>query len=83
MTPAQRKLVVELLDMAADHYGNHGCNDFILTEHGLTPDESREVLERLNAHDAIHNPGCEHNINDDYAEDWVLMAWLAHILEDE
>lgn len=42
------KLAAYLLDMAADTYGNHGCNDFDLNDVGLTKEEQIEVVTYMN-----------------------------------
>jgi hypothetical protein len=51
----EREILVRLLDLAADEFANHGCNDFELEE-GLQRPKGPKI----------------------YAEDWILMRYLAH-----
>jgi hypothetical protein len=45
MTKAEMLLAAELLDMAANEFGNHGCNDFNMFPH--LPDRAvRDALVR-------------------------------------
>jgi hypothetical protein len=48
MTKAELQLVSVLLDLAADDFSNHGCNDFdLLKEGGLTQLEVDQVNNNL------------------------------------
>ena len=45
MNRVEVKLLVQLLNMAEEEFGNHGCNDFSLTKDGgLTPGEAEEFV---------------------------------------
>lgn len=71
------RLGSHLLRMAADEFGNHGCNDFKLID--LVPDvEERRALVK-----AYHEwNGDPHEYNAErtytYFEDFALMAFLSH-----
>jgi hypothetical protein len=70
-----RKLAGELLSLAADEFGNHGCNDFDRPK-GFTLAEWKELeqdIERWNSREEIAATG--------YISDFVLMAYLAKKLQ--
>jgi hypothetical protein len=72
LSRTERKLAAILLDMAADEFGNHGCNDFKALAHGLTPGEVQEIHTLLEQWDP------EHEVRtDDYFMDCILMGYLA------
>ena len=48
LTPAEMRLIGRLLDMAANEFGNHGCNDFEWTAD--FPASEREALVRRMEH---------------------------------
>lgn len=43
MKPHELKLIAKLLELAADQFSNHCCNDYDLVEQGLTPEEAYQV----------------------------------------
>ena len=44
LKPYELKLIAKLLEIAADQFANHGCNDFdLVREAGLTPEEAYQV----------------------------------------
>ena len=49
MTKNEMKLAAALLDMAADQFSNHGCNDFDLRQHGLSLPEIRDLVAEYHA----------------------------------
>ena len=50
MTRIEIKLLAQLLSMAQEEFGNHGCNDFSLTrDGGLTPGEAEEFVSLAQA----------------------------------
>lgn len=73
MNITEKKLAAKLLDMAAEEFGNHGCNDFDLVRDGeLTVEQAKEVQEAL----------VRDGISDELycglvSFDWMLMCWLA------
>jgi glycine/D-amino acid oxidase-like deaminating enzyme len=80
LTLAERKLLKALLEMAAEAYSNHGCNDFRLRKDaGLTDAEAQEVTKLFEAWDHKVNPvGAEPYAPDtEYLMDWLLMRWMA------
>ena len=72
-----RKLAACLLNIAADEFSNHGCNDFRLrSDGGLTDEEAREAIEEMNKPDSKN-----YEPDEDYVPDWLLMRWIASKLE--
>jgi hypothetical protein len=84
MTPLERKLAADLLDLAADEFGNHTCNDYVI-------ENSREAVELLNAreqwnvgagnvpeHVEIYDPSKAKLMTFDF----TLMSYLARRLRD-
>jgi hypothetical protein len=69
MSPALLRLAAELLDLAADQFSNHGCNDFGMTGR-FTADERAEIA-------ALMSGGRSADELTDYAEDWLLMRATA------
>jgi hypothetical protein len=69
----EKKLAAKLLHMAAERFGNHGCNDFdLVRDGGLTKEETGEVQA------ALFQDGVEEDMRDDTVTlDWMLMHWLA------
>jgi hypothetical protein len=78
LTPAERKIAARLLDLAADEFSNHGCNDFNAKAEGLTPDEIQEITVKLKAEVDDDNYGAN-----GYFDDWLLMRHLAKRLRDD
>lgn len=73
MTKAERKLISILLNLAADEFGKHGCNDFnLIKDGGLTKEEAKEIFDKLNKemYDEPRNESV-------YTFDWLLMRWFA------
>ncbi len=81
MTPAEKKLVVVLLRMAAEEFGNHGCNDFDLVEDGkMTSKEADAFMKTFYEQNGSlddYEPG------DTNLGDFVAMDLLADLLERE
>ena len=78
MTPIEKKLASLLLNLAADEFSNHGCNDFnLIKEGGLTAEEVRKVQE------ALFEDGISDEIYDsEYSMDWMLMRWVAKKVQE-
>ena len=72
MTPAEQKLAAYLLDMAADTFSNHGCNDLKLRDAGLTPKEVVELQEKLTEDGEIPEG--------DFTSDWLAMRHCARAI---
>lgn len=78
LTTKEAKLVAVLLDMAGDEFGNHGCNDFVMSKHvDMTQDEL--VALDLDISTKIGDPA-DHEPESvgDYQTDFCLMLYLAH-----
>lgn len=81
LTPAERKLVVYLLERASDEFSNHGCNDLHLVKDvGLTSDESFEVRKAITA--AGDYPDEEVPPDNHYTMDWLAMTIMAKKIRD-
>lgn len=83
MTSLEKKLAARLLDLAADQFVNHGCNDLdLVSDAGLTGEECREVLLAL--HQWKDDPEARLPTPDQhYVEDWMLMRMLAGRLRED
>jgi len=69
----EKKLISKLLNMAADEFSNHGCNDFdLVSDGGLAKEEAYEIQESLFTDNYI-----EEKSTKTYTMDWMLMRWLA------
>lgn len=84
LTENERKLTAALLDLAADTFSNHGCNDFDLSNI-FDPAEAREIL----VGEAVHD-GDEEEIERykdpttavKWGNDWCLMRYMADRLRE-
>lgn len=79
-------LAAELLDLAGDKFGNHGCNDFKPTD--WSPSERRELAI---AHEEYNGDTCElERLSEipegdsefDFFSDFCLMFYCAHALRE-
>jgi hypothetical protein len=79
LTPAECRLAAALLNLAADEFSNHGCNDFRLrSDGGLDDEEARVVVADLNA--SMH-PLDAARPDADCLQDSMLMRHLAKKLD--
>lgn len=74
----EKKLIAELLRLAADEFSNHGCNDFDLSH---LPDKERQSLLRKIEED--NGTPEDYNPKHTLTADWVLMRHLAKKLDPE
>lgn len=78
LTPAELKLASKLLELAAETFSNHSCNDFDITFLPLS--ERREIMrgfERWNG-----SPDDYYEDDVDWFMDSALMAYLSHRLAE-
>lgn len=83
ITQLENKLAGYLLDLAANEFTRHGCNDLdLVRDVGLTPEESQEVQRALYQwkNDPEGSPPDERP-DYHYAMDWMLMRMLAERLK--
>ena len=75
----EARIMADLLELAADEFGNHGCNDFELA----ITDENRELIKAMYA-DVLDEHDLEIPIhNGNYVEnDSCLMQYLANKLNN-
>lgn len=75
-------ILAKLLEMAADEFSNHGCNDFDLPN---TPENNALIVEKIkwNVGNGIPYPP---NISEDgktiYTSDSGLMRYFAHLAKE-
>ncbi len=72
------KLTTKLLRLAGDQFGNHGCNDFDLEEHGFTEEERLEISKAIQDSCGDDERPVEAS---KYEMDWLLMYAVADVLE--
>lgn len=76
------KLAAMMLNMAADEFANHGCNDFdLVKDGGLTEAQAKEF--KANA-ERWAGDGEDEPIDDGpLTGDWIVMNYLAYLLDPE
>lgn len=81
LSPALRRLAAQLLDLAADSYANHGCNDF-----ALPSDLSQADLEALALEiNRDREPGdleTAQSLRKGVSNDAILMSLFARALRE-
>lgn len=78
----ERRMAADMLRMAAEQFGNHGCNDFNLREAGLSELERRSLVAAMEAQQGI--PEADRTTGDPlYVMDWMVMDYLASLLYPE
>ena len=81
MSKMQFKVAAEMLDMAADHFANHHCNDYEIEN---TP-ANREFVQAMIA-DSDY-PADVPNVSKDgsviYLMDWQVMRYCYQLLKSE
>ena len=76
-------ILAKLLELSADEFSNHGCNDFDLPN---TPENNALMvaLEKRNSEEEFKEYGL--NISKDgkkiYANDAILMSYFAHLARE-
>ena len=81
MTPAERKLAIFLLKLAAEEFSNHGCNDLeLVRDVGLTPEESLEVRQAMHAWSGDRLADAPHP-DQHYTMDWLAMQFVVGRIE--
>lgn len=79
------KLASDLLEIAAETFSNHGCNDFELPN----TQESVDLLNAIEMWNVGPNeePDQIHTLNPSekfiYTQDWLLMRYLAARLNED
>ena len=84
LKPYQQRLISHCLDIAADEFSNHGCNDFDLDTEGfnLTDKQKRELVLGM----ALENGDeCEiAEVREDpspkYTTDWRVMRYFSRMV---
>lgn len=79
MDKLHAKLAADLLESASEEFSNHGCNDYPLEN---TP-ENRAFYEKMmkecSGEEITVAPGKDKI----YAQDWLIMSYLARLLKKE
>jgi hypothetical protein len=78
MTSLERKLIVYFLNLAADEFSNHGCNDFRAKDADLTKQEIKSLQELLKTEGFY---GDDEVPDSDIFYDWMIMNLMAERLE--
>lgn len=81
MITGERILAARLLELAGEHYSNHGCNDTddeLLA--GISEEDQKAMVERVKEWDG--NPDLDH-LTFRGVGDWMWMEYLASIVEDD
>jgi hypothetical protein len=73
----EAKLLAYLLQIAADEFSNHGCNDLSLKDAGLLPSEFRTISESW----ARNLPNEPPPHEGEYQFDWCMMLLFKAIVE--
>lgn len=88
-TPAQLKLAARLLDIAAEKFSRHICNDFDLVKQGgLTVEEAREIQELVNRGKSSGLSVADSDrddladVNSTHGDDWIFMCAVAKALKE-
>ena len=83
MNKKEKLLTAYLLNMAADQFSNHGCNDFNMAkEQDWSLEERRDLAKRINDWNRSpedFDPDGQYK----YFMDWVLMDVMADLLKEE
>ncbi len=86
LKPHELKLAAKLLELAADQFSNHGCNDFdLVQEAGLTLEQAYEVNKAY-----VNWNGDADQVDENYlrsTEAWAgdsgMMRWLSTRMQQE
>jgi hypothetical protein len=82
MNHAQLKVLARVLDIAADEFSNHGCNDFDLSKQGLTTEELASFKEGFTQYMQNDDPQYEDR-SGNYVQDDCVMRYLQDVAEKE
>ena len=75
------KHIAKLLKMAADEFGNHGCNDYAIEN---TPENQQLVIDLETWNDSNFDVSTlEFKGEEIYLMDWFLMSYFADLADAE
>lgn len=78
LEPSDLKVLIVLLKLAGDEFGNHGCNDFDLVRNGgLAPGEAEELKTRMQVEMPADAEAFDHHVQ----YDWLLFRRFQHLFE--
>jgi hypothetical protein len=82
MTHLEKRLAANLLNLAADEFSNHGCNDFDLFKF-MTPEEALDLQRAMHAWngDPEEAPATPQEAR--WGQDSFLMRYFAAKLQKE
>ena len=86
LTPAELRLLAELLELASDTFGNHGCNDFSLLKSMPLLEDRRKLMEAFNEHNGSledFEDDEKHGSQFEMAHDVSMMGYLAHRVKEQ
>lgn len=80
MKPKEEQLAAYFLDLAAEEFSNHGCND---VEEEVWKDWTKEERQKFvkEYHEWNHEPQ-EYDLNHLHLDDTSIMRFLAYKLEE-
>ena len=85
LKPYEMRLISHCLELASDEFGNHGCNDFDLTDKdlNLTDEQKRELTLNMAIENGDQDEIFEVRNGDTprYTTDWCVMSYFARMLD--
>lgn len=76
------KVLAELLDLAGQEFGNHGCNDYQLPNTA----ENRKLVTRMLIWNSKNPADWDIHYSDDenyiYTQDYFLMGYFEHLAKE-
>lgn len=82
MDRAQLKVLANVLEAAAEEFSNHGCNDFDLSQQGLTLEELASFKEGFTQYMKTEDSQYESR-SGNYVQDDCVMRYLQDVAEKE
>lgn len=78
------RLIAHLLEMAGEHFGNHGCNDFDLDNEVISdPAEIAEFVDAAQRWNGDPQEEDQKMTPDAYNYDWIAMGVMAFRVREE
>lgn len=78
------KLAAEMMSMAGDQFGNHGCNDYDLSSLGFSHEEQVEIVtfmdrENKSSEEDLHRHIAALPHSTDFCLMFACMKWLRYL----
>jgi hypothetical protein len=78
MDNTEKRLAAQMLELASEEFGNHGCNDFPMDDTLL----NRSFISAMNQWAGLEDFAPAQN-GKIYTQDWLVMSYCAHLLNNE